>query len=131
MATSLKEKPPSRLQIWKVASRPHTLTASIAPVIAGYALTLHYYKTTDSVDGTILGQMALQFALFAGLIQIGTNLHNDYADFVKGEFHLHGIDSNSQIRMMIYNKQLTIYRSRHRQTSRPSTSNTKGVADTL
>jgi len=24
------------------------------------------------------------FAAFAGLIQIGTNLHNDYADFVKG-----------------------------------------------
>jgi len=86
-----KDKPPSRLQIWTLASRPHTLTASISPVFAGYALTLHYCtrlgdEDTSIVDKTRIGWIALQFALFAGLIQIGTNLHNDYADFVKGEF---------------------------------------------
>ena len=34
-----EEKKPSKFQIWKLASRPHTLTASIVPVIVGYALT--------------------------------------------------------------------------------------------
>ncbi|KAL7486665.1 hypothetical protein ACHAW6_012258 [Cyclotella cf. meneghiniana] len=91
MTSDLKDKPPSRLQIWKLASRPHTLTASISPVLAGYALTLHYCLCLDGVRGgecrvdkTAIGWMAVQFAMFAGLIQIGTNLHNDYADFVKG-----------------------------------------------
>jgi 1,4-dihydroxy-2-naphthoate octaprenyltransferase len=36
------------------------------------------------VDKGQVGWMAFQFAMFAALIQIGTNLHNDYADFVKG-----------------------------------------------
>ncbi|KAL7507196.1 hypothetical protein ACHAXN_004415 [Cyclotella atomus] len=89
MASDLKDKPPSRIQIWKLASRPHTLTASISPVLAGYALTLHYCTCLDAskecvVDKGQVGWMAFQFAMFAALIQIGTNLHNDYADFVKG-----------------------------------------------
>jgi len=43
--------------------------------------------TTVSGDVTVDGSRAMVvigFAAFAGLIQIGTNLHNDYADFVKG-----------------------------------------------
>ncbi|EED88857.1 predicted protein, partial [Thalassiosira pseudonana CCMP1335] len=75
-SSSSKEPPPSRLQIWKLAARPHTLTASIVPVIVGYALTVRYCVGVF--------YMAVQFAVFAGLIQISTNLHNDYADFVKG-----------------------------------------------
>jgi len=93
-----KEPKPSRFQIWKLAARPHTLTASVAPVFVGYALTLRLIQrhrdefmmcgedenntcpntTIDLIPTTI------QFAAFAGLIQISTNLHNDYADFVKG-----------------------------------------------
>jgi 1,4-dihydroxy-2-naphthoate octaprenyltransferase len=89
MTTDLKDKPPSRLQVWKLASRPHTLTASVSPVLVGYALTLHYCVCLDetaecNIDKSRIGWMAVQFAMFAALIQIGTNLHNDYADFVKG-----------------------------------------------
>ena len=96
MASDLKDKPPSRLQVWKLASRPHTLTASISPVLAGYALTMYYCTCLDAPTGACevekgrISWMAVQFAMFAGLIQIGTNLHNDYADFVKGVFNCIG-----------------------------------------
>jgi len=115
-----KEPVPSKFQVWKLASRPHTLTASIVPVIVGHALTLqlihrhpdllldnHLADDTaascpttpendlsplrsqtalleNTASRTILLPLSLQFALFACLIQISTNLHNDYADFVKG-----------------------------------------------
>ncbi len=96
-----KEPKPSTFQIWKLAARPHTLTASVAPVFVGYALTLRLIQqnpvlcsTDDELDtctstnnaaaSTALLFMTIQFAAFAGLIQISTNLHNDYADFVKG-----------------------------------------------
>src|SRR6056300_1721001 len=102
-----EETMPSRFQVWKLAARPHTLTASVAPVFVGYALTLrliHQYPNLmcggddDGDNKTCLAQqqqqqhytstallsMTIQFAAFAALIQISTNLHNDYADFVKG-----------------------------------------------
>mmetsp|Transcript_6748 Transcript_6748/g.10235 ORF Transcript_6748/g.10235 Transcript_6748/m.10235 type:complete len:281 (-) Transcript_6748:2395-3237(-) len=71
------EPKPSLWTVWFTAARPHTLTASISPVLVGYACAkclgpVNYYPTTIS------------FGFFAMLIQIGTNLHNDYADFVKG-----------------------------------------------
>lgn len=98
---------PSRFQVWKLAARPHTLTASVAPVFVGYALTLRLIQQhrnlmcggDDDDNKTCLTQqqqqqqhytstdllpMTIQFAVFAALIQISTNLHNDYADFVKG-----------------------------------------------
>jgi 1,4-dihydroxy-2-naphthoate polyprenyltransferase len=53
----------SRLAVWVDASRPRTLPAALAPVLAASALA------------------ALGFAL---LIQIGTNFANDYYDFIKG-----------------------------------------------
>ncbi|KAJ8611655.1 hypothetical protein CTAYLR_007899 [Chrysophaeum taylorii] len=70
------ERPP----LWKVivlATRPNTLTLSFTPVAVGAALAA---KATGEVS---LGT-ALAFWAFACLIQVGTNLHNDYADFVKG-----------------------------------------------
>lgn len=107
-----KEPKPSRFQIWKLAARPHTLTASVAPVFVGYALTLRliqqhpnlcgggsagdennntslsscvvHSQTNNDAAIALLLPMTIQFAAFAGLIQISTNLHNDYADFVKG-----------------------------------------------
>mmetsp|Transcript_3741 Transcript_3741/g.8191 ORF Transcript_3741/g.8191 Transcript_3741/m.8191 type:complete len:406 (+) Transcript_3741:32-1249(+) len=121
MNTTTDEPIPSKFQVWKLASRPHTLTASFVPVIVGYALTLQLIHRNsdlllqegskfcaavdagtgdDGTDGndaicyasdtqnngatTQLLPLALRWALFAGLIQISTNLHNDYADFVKG-----------------------------------------------
>ena len=115
----MSEPRPSNFQVWKLAARPHTLTASIVPVIVGYALTLQLIHrnsdlllnqrarscaaasagSTDDHGGlctahdsqgilastsTVLLPLAIQWAVFAGLIQISTNLHNDYADFVKG-----------------------------------------------
>ena len=104
-----EETMPSRFQVWKLAARPHTLTASVAPVFVGYALTLrliqqhhnlmcggggdddnktclthHQQQQQQHYTSTALLPMAIQFAAFAALIQISTNLHNDYADFVKG-----------------------------------------------
>ena len=110
-----EETKPSKFQIWKLASRPHTLTASIVPVIVGYALTIRLindnsrllvtqrfldcaidddgretcsdatsYQDTTTATTTLLLPIALQFGIFACLIQISTNLHNDYADYVKG-----------------------------------------------
>lgn len=119
---------PSKFKVWKLAARPHTLSASIVPVIVGYALTLqmihrnHSQIITSSVarqqqrsrscaaddsnntgddsdisctpeDNIIASSassterllpIAIQFAIFACLVQLATNLHNDYADFVKG-----------------------------------------------
>ena len=94
MSMSDQNRIPSKLQVWMLASRPQTLTASIAPVFVGYTSTLQIMhcnsdRHCDSAalgDGTstILLLLAIQFAVFASLIQIATNLHNDYADFVKG-----------------------------------------------
>lgn len=61
---------------WVMASRPKTLTAAIAPVAAGTGLAVFH----DSVA------WIPAFAALVGavLIQIGTNLANDYYDFVRG-----------------------------------------------
>jgi 1,4-dihydroxy-2-naphthoate octaprenyltransferase len=61
---------------WIQAARPKTLTAAAAPVLVGAGLAKAH------------GTFALfpVVAAFAGavLIQIGTNLANDYYDFVRG-----------------------------------------------
>lgn len=77
---------PSKLKAWIMAARPHTLTASISPVLVGYAISAHYQKhTTSSSSSSIpMSTLTFTFMAFACLIQLGTNLHNDYADFVKG-----------------------------------------------
>ena len=77
---------PSKLKVWVLAARPHTLTASISPVLVGASL-VHHYQTHNNVwlsPNYSVSLMTLTFMAFAGLIQLGTNLHNDYADFVKG-----------------------------------------------
>ena len=72
-----REPRPATWRVLVLATRPNTLAASLTPVVVGYA-----------VARTELGPIdvgpALRFWVFACLIQIGTNLHNDYADFVKG-----------------------------------------------
>jgi 1,4-dihydroxy-2-naphthoate octaprenyltransferase len=67
---------PSALRIWLSATRPRTLPAAIAPVLAASALAWH--------DGNFQPWAAATCAVFALLIQIGTNFANDYYDFVKG-----------------------------------------------
>lgn len=66
----------STTRAWLIAARPHTLPAAAAPVIVGTGLAVH--------DGVFAPLPAVTALLGAGLIQIGTNLANDYYDAVKG-----------------------------------------------
>jgi 1,4-dihydroxy-2-naphthoate octaprenyltransferase len=61
---------------WVMASRPKTLTAALAPVMVGTAVAfgLHVGRALPAL-AALVGAM---------LIQIGTNLTNDYYDFKKG-----------------------------------------------
>src|SRR5437763_17114178 len=65
-----------RAQIWLAAARPRTLPAAIAPVAVGSALAAHEGKFVPAAAALCLG--------FALLVQIGTNIANDYYDFVHG-----------------------------------------------
>ncbi len=62
---------------WMMGARPRTLTAAVAPVLAGTALGV-------AERGTFYAGVALLALLAAIAIQIGTNLVNDAADFEKG-----------------------------------------------
>ncbi len=64
------------LNIWLLAFRPKTLPAGIAPVVMGTAMAFG-----DGVHHWPSALLALTGAL---LIQVGTNLANDYFDFRKG-----------------------------------------------
>lgn len=65
-----------RWRIWLSAARPRTLPAAVAPVLVGSGLA---WK-----DGHFDGRAAGLCLGFALLVQIGTNLANDYYDFIKG-----------------------------------------------
>ena len=71
--SSLRSTPkPSTLKIWLTAARPHTLTASLSPCLVAYGSChppAHLFAA---------------WVVFCLTVQLGTNLHNDYADFVKG-----------------------------------------------
>ena len=64
------------LRTWLLAARPKTLTAAVVPVVVGTGLAL----------GQGMASLWPALAALAGavLIQIGTNLTNDYYDFRKG-----------------------------------------------
>lgn len=64
------------LQHWLLATRPRTLPAAVAPVVLASALAAY----TGHFRGNVLAA-TLAISL---LLQIGTNLANDYFDFVKG-----------------------------------------------
>jgi 1,4-dihydroxy-2-naphthoate polyprenyltransferase len=66
----------SLLRNWLLAARPKTLTAALAPVAVG----------TGVAFGAGAGRWVPALAALAGalLIQVGTNLFNDYYDFQKG-----------------------------------------------
>ncbi|HVA81324.1 MAG TPA: 1,4-dihydroxy-2-naphthoate polyprenyltransferase [Candidatus Binataceae bacterium] len=64
------------ISAWVAAARPRTLTAAVLPVIVGIALA---HRT-----GPVNEPLALVTLAAAALIQIGTNLANDYYDFVAG-----------------------------------------------
>ena len=66
----------SKRRAWLIATRPQTLPAAAAPVIVGTALAFH--------DGVFSPGPAIAAFAGAALIQIGTNLANDYYDAIKG-----------------------------------------------
>lgn len=70
----MKKKTP--IKIWLMAGRLKTLPAAIAPVLIGTALAVK--------DGNHHLLSAFLVMIAALLIQVGTNLVNDYADFKKG-----------------------------------------------
>jgi 1,4-dihydroxy-2-naphthoate polyprenyltransferase len=73
-AVAIEEISPARA--WLLAARPKTLTAALAPVVAGTGLAVFH--------GVAAALPALAALVGAGLIQIGTNLANDYYDFIRG-----------------------------------------------
>ena len=79
-SSSLSSRPPL-WKVWFVAARPHTLSASIAPNIVAYNVGI---AIIDNVDKASFFWCTMEWTLFCILMQLGTNLHNDYADFVKG-----------------------------------------------
>ena len=67
---------PGGLRIWLMAARPRTLPAAVAPVLvgtslAGFAGAFHPLRFVAALLGAIL-------------IQVGTNLSNDYSDARRG-----------------------------------------------
>jgi 1,4-dihydroxy-2-naphthoate octaprenyltransferase len=70
-------RPVSRLRAWIVATRPHTLTIAVNPVLVGCSLA---WAQTRRIDAGML-LLSLVGAL---LLQTGTNLDNDVSDFERG-----------------------------------------------
>ena len=67
----------SALRAWAIASRPHTLTIGVNPVLVGCSLA---WAETGRID---IPLMVLSM-LGALLLQAGTNLDNDVSDFQRG-----------------------------------------------
>ncbi|THF61017.1 1,4-dihydroxy-2-naphthoate octaprenyltransferase [Pseudothauera rhizosphaerae] len=64
-------------RVWWLAARPRTLGIAVAPVAVGTALAV--------ADGATIAWLVLLATLASAvLIQIGTNLYNDAADFERG-----------------------------------------------
>jgi 1,4-dihydroxy-2-naphthoate polyprenyltransferase len=64
------------VRIWLMAARPRTLPAAVAPVLVGTALAIH--------DDKFAALAFLAALIGAILIQVGTNLSNDYSDARRG-----------------------------------------------
>lgn len=77
LPTAILHVPPSGWRIWWTAARPRTLTLATAPVLAGTALAW-------AEGAPHQWPIVLAVLCAALLIQIGTNLHNDAADFERG-----------------------------------------------
>ena len=70
-------RPLSAIRAWSMASRPHTLTIGINPVLVGCALA---WSDTGRIDIVVM----LMSMLGALLLQMGTNLDNDVSDSERG-----------------------------------------------
>lgn len=61
---------------WKL-TRPHTLPASVIPAVFGVCFAIY-------AEGIFHPLLAIIMVLCAALIQIATNLFNEYFDFKNG-----------------------------------------------
>ncbi len=77
LPAALAQVPPAGWRVWWAAARPRTLPLAATPVLAGIALAW----AEGAAPRWLVALATLAAAL---LIQIGTNLHNDAADFVGG-----------------------------------------------
>jgi 1,4-dihydroxy-2-naphthoate polyprenyltransferase len=75
--TSSSRRAPMNVSFWLMAARPRTLTLSVTPVMVGTALAwaaeskVHWLAVLAALVGSVF-------------IQLGTNIHNDAADFERG-----------------------------------------------
>lgn len=76
MAARLRGAFLSGLRVWVLAARPKTLVAAVAPVVVGTGLA--------DLRGVFRPLPALAALVGAVLIQVATNLANDYYDFQRG-----------------------------------------------
>lgn len=77
LPTAVTAAPPTGWRVWWTAMRPRTLSIAATPVLVGTALAL--------AEGATPAWLALLAALVCALlIQVGTNLHNDAADYERG-----------------------------------------------
>lgn len=76
MTETSRNSPLPAAHVWWLAARPKTLWAGVAPVLVGWAMA-----AADGVFHVPSAALALAGSL---LIQVGTNFHNDVADFEKG-----------------------------------------------
>jgi len=74
---TLEQEPRGQAARWIAAARPRTLPLAVTPVLGGILLAV-------ADTGQIAFFTALATLLGAAGIQIGTNLHNDAADFERG-----------------------------------------------
>jgi 1,4-dihydroxy-2-naphthoate octaprenyltransferase len=74
--TVARETPLTRGQAWLLAIRPKTLPAAVGPVLVGTGLAI--------ADGAFALLPALAALAGALLLQVASNLANDYYDFVRG-----------------------------------------------
>jgi 1,4-dihydroxy-2-naphthoate polyprenyltransferase len=81
MSSKSKEPRPHLVKVWWIACRPHTLTASLSPIIVAYNASLAHIQP---LERGVFVSLTVQWAIFCMMMQLGTNLHNDYADFIKG-----------------------------------------------
>jgi 1,4-dihydroxy-2-naphthoate octaprenyltransferase len=77
VSAPLPARPLSAIRAWSMASRPHTLTIGINPVLVGCALA---WSDTGRIDIVVM----LMSMLGALLLQMGTNLDNDVSDSERG-----------------------------------------------
>lgn len=69
--------PATSIGRWVAAARPKTLLLAVSPVLAGIGLAM-------AETATLAPMIALATLLAATAIQVGTNLHNDAADYERG-----------------------------------------------